>query len=160
MSRVRRGNKRLLRRKKILRQAKGYWGTKSKLHKAAKQQVLKSLAYAYRDRRQKKRQFRRLWIIRIAAAARQHGCSYSRLIHGLNKAGVSLTEKCLRIWRCVIRRPSRKLCGRPKRRSPPTISPPLKRINEGHEILPGQSSSFVGRVLSRPGARFWSRRAL
>jgi large subunit ribosomal protein L20 len=95
MSRVRRGNKRLLRRKKILRQAKGYWGTKSKLHKAAKQQVLKSLTYAYRDRRQKKRQFRRLWIIRIAAAARQHGCSYSRLIHGLNKAGLSLNRKVL-----------------------------------------------------------------
>ncbi len=95
MSRVRRGNRRLLRRKKILRQAKGYWGTKSKLHKAAKQQLLKSLAYAYRDRRQKKRQFRRLWIIRIAAAARQHGCSYSRLIHGLNKAGVSLNRKVL-----------------------------------------------------------------
>lgn len=95
MSRVRRGNKRLLRRKKILRQAKGYWGTKSKLHKAAKQQVLKSLAYAYRDRRQKKRQFRRLWIIRIAAAARQHGCSYSRLIHGLDKAGMSLNRKVL-----------------------------------------------------------------
>ena len=95
MSRVRRGNKRLLRRKKILRQAKGYWGTKSKLHKAAKQQVLKSLTYAYRDRRQKKRQFRRLWIIRIAAAARQHGFSYSRLIHGLNKAGISLNRKVL-----------------------------------------------------------------
>ncbi len=95
MTRVRRGNKRLLRRKKILRQAKGYWGTKSKLHKAAKQQVLKSLAYAYRDRRQKKRQFRRLWIIRIAAAARQHGFSYSRLIHGLNKAGISLNRKVL-----------------------------------------------------------------
>lgn len=95
MSRVRRGNKRLLRRKKILRQAKGYWGTKSKLHKAAKQQILRSLAYAYRDRRQKKRQFRRLWIIRIAAAARQHGYSYSRLIHGLNKAGMSLNRKVL-----------------------------------------------------------------
>lgn len=95
MSRVRRGNRRLLRRKKILRQAKGYWGTKSKLHKAAKQQVLKSLTYAYRDRRQKKRQFRRLWIIRIAAAARQHGSSYSRLIHGLNKAGVNLNRKVL-----------------------------------------------------------------
>ena len=95
MSRVRRGNKRLLRRKKILRQAKGYWGTKSKLHKAAKQQVLKSLTYAYRDRRQKKRQFRRLWIIRIAAAARQQRCSYSRLIHGHKKAGLSLNRKVL-----------------------------------------------------------------
>jgi len=76
-------------------QAKGYWGTKSKLHKAAKQQVIKSLSYAYRDRRQKKRQFRRLWIIRIAAAARQHGFSYSRLIHGLDKAGISLNRKVL-----------------------------------------------------------------
>ena len=95
MSRVRRGNKRLQRRKKILKQAKGYWGTKSKLHKAAKQQVIKSLAYAYRDRRQKKRQFRRLWIIRIAAAARQHGFSYSRLIHGLNMASISLNRKVL-----------------------------------------------------------------
>jgi large subunit ribosomal protein L20 len=95
MTRVRRGNRRLLRRKKILKQAKGYWGTKSKLHKAAKQQVIKSLSYAYRDRRQKKRQFRRLWIIRIAAAARQHGYSYSRLIHGLNRAGISLNRKVL-----------------------------------------------------------------
>ncbi len=95
MGRVRRGNKRLRRRKKILRQAKGYWGTKSKLHKAAKQQIIKSLNYAYRDRRQKKRRFRRLWIIRIAAAARQHGCSYSQFIHGLNKAGITLNRKVL-----------------------------------------------------------------
>ena len=81
MPRVKRGNKRLKRRKKILQQAKGYWGTKSKLHRAAKEQVLRSMAYSYRDRRQKKRDFRRLWIIRINAAARQFELSYSQLMH-------------------------------------------------------------------------------
>ncbi|MBI4445764.1 MAG: 50S ribosomal protein L20 [Acidobacteria bacterium] len=95
MPRVRRGSKRVQRRKKILQQAKGYWGTKSKLHRAAKEQVIKSLAYAYRDRRQKKREFRSLWIIRIGAAAKQHEFSYSRLVSGLRKAGVALDRKSL-----------------------------------------------------------------
>ena len=95
MSRVKRGNRRLKRRKKILRQAKGYWGTKSKLHQAAKKQVMRSLAYAYRDRRQRKRNFRRLWIIRINAAARQFDLSYSQFIHGLKAAGVELDRKVL-----------------------------------------------------------------
>lgn len=95
MSRVKRGNKRLLRRKKILGQAKGYWGTKSKLHRAAKEQVMRSLAYAYRDRRQKKRDFRSLWIIRINAAANQFGLSYSKFMWGLKQAGVGLNRKAL-----------------------------------------------------------------
>lgn len=95
MPRVRRGNRRLKRRKRILRQAKGYWGTKSKLHKAAKQQVMRSLAYAYRDRRRKKRDFRRLWIIRIGAAARQNDLSYSKFMHGLKLAGLKLNRKVL-----------------------------------------------------------------
>jgi large subunit ribosomal protein L20 len=95
MSRVKRGNKRLKRRKKILGQAKGYWGTKSKLHRAAKEQVMRSLAYAYRDRRQRKRDFRRLWIIRINAAARQCDLSYSQFVHGLQAAGVELDRKAL-----------------------------------------------------------------
>ena len=95
MPRVKRGNKRLKRRKKILQQAKGYWGTKSKLHRAAKEQVMRSMAYAYRDRRQKKRDFRRLWIIRINAAARQFEMSYSQLMHGLRIAGVELNRKAL-----------------------------------------------------------------
>ena len=95
MGRVRRGNKRIRRRKKILGLAKGYWGTKSKLHRAAKEQVMRSLAFAYRDRRQKKRNFRALWIIRIGAAARRHGSSYSRLIYGLQKAGIQLNRKAL-----------------------------------------------------------------
>jgi large subunit ribosomal protein L20 len=95
MSRVKRGNKRLKRRKKILGQAKGYWGTKSKLHRAAKEQVMRSLAYAYRDRRQKKRNFRRLWIIRINAAARLHNLSYGQFMHGIKSAGVELNRKVL-----------------------------------------------------------------
>jgi large subunit ribosomal protein L20 len=95
MSRVKRGNRRLKRRKKILKETKGYWGTKSKLHRAAKEQNLRSLAYAYRDRRQKKRNFRRLWIIRINAAARQLDMSYSQLIRGLNASGLTLNRKIL-----------------------------------------------------------------
>ncbi|MGH9339955.1 MAG: 50S ribosomal protein L20 [Acidobacteriota bacterium] len=95
MPRVKRGTKRTQRRKKILKLSKGYWGTKSKLHRAAKEQVMKSLAYAYRDRRQKKRNFRSLWIIRINAAARQHELSYSQFIDGLSKAGLDLNRKVL-----------------------------------------------------------------
>ena len=95
MSRVTRGNRRLQRRKKILRQAKGYWGTKSKLHRSAKEQVMRSLAYSYRDRRQKKRRFRSLWIIRISAAVRQHDFSYSKFLYGLKKEGIELNRKVL-----------------------------------------------------------------
>ncbi len=95
MSRVTRGTTRIKRRKRILRSAKGYWGTKSKLHRAAKEQVLRSLAFAYRDRRRRKREFRRLWVIRISAAARQNGLSYSQLIHGLKVAGLDLNRKML-----------------------------------------------------------------
>jgi large subunit ribosomal protein L20 len=82
-------------RKRILTLAKGYWGTKGKLHRHAKEQVIKSLAYAYRDRRQKKRVFRSLWIIRINAAARRHDLTYSQLISGLKAASVALDRKAL-----------------------------------------------------------------
>ncbi|HVS65404.1 MAG TPA: 50S ribosomal protein L20 [Thermoanaerobaculia bacterium] len=95
MPRVKRGNKRVQRRKKILKQAKGYYGLKSKAHRLAKQAVEKSLAYAYRDRRQRKRQLRRLWIVRINAAAHESGLSYSRLIAGLRLAGVEVNRKVL-----------------------------------------------------------------
>ena len=93
--RVKRGNVRKERRKKILKAAKGYWGTKSKAHRMAKQAVDKALGYAYRDRRQKKRQLRSLWIVRINAAARLHGLSYSRLMAGLKAAGNELDRKVL-----------------------------------------------------------------
>lgn len=95
MARVKRGNKRKERRKKILGLAKGFYGMKSKAHRIAKQAVDKSLGYAYRDRRQKKRQLRSLWIVRINAAARLHGLSYSRLMAGLKAAGSDIDRKVL-----------------------------------------------------------------
>ncbi|HLT58206.1 MAG TPA: 50S ribosomal protein L20 [Limnochordales bacterium] len=95
MPRVKGGVVTRRRHKKILKLAKGYWGRKSKTFRAANQQVLKSLAYAYRDRRNRKREFRRLWITRINAAARSQGLSYSRLINGLHKAGVAVDRKML-----------------------------------------------------------------
>ena len=95
MSRVKRGIRTRARHKKILKQAKGYFGKKSKLFKVANQAVLKSGSYAYRDRRQKKRDFRKLWIARINAAARQNGLSYSKFMNGLKVAGVQLDRKVL-----------------------------------------------------------------
>ena len=95
MPRVTRGNRRAQRRKKILKQTKGYYGTKSRSHRVAKQAVDRSLSFAYRDRRQKKRDFRSLWIVRINAAARQNGISYSRLIEGLKKADCQINRKML-----------------------------------------------------------------
>lgn len=95
MARVTRGNRGLRKRKKVLKAAKGYFGTKSKAHHIAAQAVEKSLGYAYRDRRQKKRQFRSLWILRINAAARRNGLSYNRLIGGLKRAGCEVNRKML-----------------------------------------------------------------
>jgi large subunit ribosomal protein L20 len=95
MPRVKRGNKRRLKRKKVLRRAKGYYLAKSKLYRIAKEQVERSLRFAYRGRRQRKRPFRRLWIVRINAAARLHDMSYSSLMHGLRVAGVELDRKVL-----------------------------------------------------------------
>ena len=95
MPRVKRGTKRHDRRKKILKLAKGYYLNKSKLYKFAKESVDKALVYAYRDRKARKREFRRLWIIRIGAAARQNGLNYNQLVHGLKAAGVDLDRKIL-----------------------------------------------------------------
>ncbi|MBP8989492.1 MAG: 50S ribosomal protein L20 [Clostridia bacterium] len=95
MSRVKRSNRTRARHKKTLKQAKGYFGHKSKLFRVANQQVMKSLNYAYRDRRNKKRDFRKLWITRINAAARQNGLSYSRFMNGLNRAKIQLDRKVL-----------------------------------------------------------------
>ena len=95
MARVRRGVIAKARHKKVLKKAKGYYGARSKLFKTAKQAVIKAGQYAYRDRRQRKRQFRALWITRINAAARLHGLSYSRLINGMNRADMSIDRKVL-----------------------------------------------------------------
>jgi large subunit ribosomal protein L20 len=93
--RVKRGTKRKDRRKKLLKLAKGYYLNKSKLYKFAKESVDKALGYAYRDRKVRKREFRKLWIIRIGAAARLNGLNYNQLIHGLKVAGVDLDRKML-----------------------------------------------------------------
>ena len=95
MARVKRGVTTKARHKKVLDKAKGYYGARSKLFKTAKQAVIKAGQYAYRDRRQRKRQFRALWITRINAAARLHGLSYSRLINGLNLANMEIDRKVL-----------------------------------------------------------------
>ena len=95
MARVKRGNVARKRRNKILKLAKGFRGSHSKLFRTANQQVMKALRSAYRDRRRRKRDFRRLWITRINAAARQEGISYSRLIGQLKKANIELNRKML-----------------------------------------------------------------
>ena len=95
MPRVKGGTVTRKRRKRVLKLAKGYYGSKHTLYKVANQQVMKSLQYAYRDRRQKKRDFRKLWITRINAAARMNGLSYSRLMHGLKVAGIEVNRKML-----------------------------------------------------------------
>lgn len=95
MARVKRGNVARKRRKKILKLAKGFRGSHSKLFRTANQQVMKALRYAYRDRRNRKRDFRRLWIARINAAARQNGMSYSKLIGSLKAADIALNRKML-----------------------------------------------------------------
>ncbi|GIN91779.1 50S ribosomal protein L20 [Siminovitchia terrae] len=95
MPRVKGGTVTRRRRKKVLKLAKGYYGSKHTLFKTANQQVMKSYMYAYRDRRNKKRDFRKLWITRINAAARMNGLSYSRLMHGLKIAGIEVNRKML-----------------------------------------------------------------
>jgi large subunit ribosomal protein L20 len=95
MSRVKRGVTKRRRHKKILDRAEGYWGARSKLVRRAKETVERAWKYAYRDRKQRKREFRSLWIARINAAAREHGLSYNKLVHGLARAGVELDRKNL-----------------------------------------------------------------
>ena len=95
MPRVKRSVAARKRRKRVLKKAKGYYGARSKLHGVAREAVEKAAVYAYQGRKQRKRQFRSLWIARINAAARENGLSYSRLIYGLDKAGVEVDRKIL-----------------------------------------------------------------
>jgi large subunit ribosomal protein L20 len=95
MPRVKRGPHRRAKRKRLLKRAKGYYATKSKLYQAAQEAVDKALNYAYTGRRRKKRDFRRLWVVRINAAARANGLTYGELINGLKRAGVALDRKSL-----------------------------------------------------------------
>ena len=95
MPRVKRGPRKRIRRTKILKLAKGYWGARSHNYRTAKEAVERALQYSYRDRRTRKRDFRRLWIIRIKAAAENNGMSYSRFIHGLKESNIVLDRKIL-----------------------------------------------------------------
>ncbi len=95
MTRVKGGTVARTRRKKVLERAKGYFGSKHRLFKTAREQVMHSGVYAYRDRRQNKRNFRKLWIVRINAACRENNISYSKFINGLNKAGLIVNRKML-----------------------------------------------------------------
>ncbi|NOK60493.1 MAG: 50S ribosomal protein L20 [Chloroflexi bacterium AL-W] len=95
MARVKRGMMSRKRHNKLLKEAKGYRGSRSRRIRVARQTVLKALSYAYRDRKNRKRDFRRLWIIRINAAARLHGLSYSRLMSGMKRAGIDIDRKIL-----------------------------------------------------------------
>jgi len=95
MARVKRGVQARARHKKVLKEAKGYYGARRKVFRVAKQAVTKAAQYSYRDRRQRKRQFRQLWIVRINAAARDCGLSYSRFMDGLNKADIQIDRKVL-----------------------------------------------------------------
>ena len=95
MPRVKRGSAAHKRHKRILRQAKGYYGTRRRLIKTARETVERGWKYSYRDRKQRKRQFRILWIARINAGVREHGLSYSRFMHGLSEAGVEVDRKNL-----------------------------------------------------------------
>lgn len=95
MARVKRSVHAKKKRREVLRKAKGYYGARSRRYRVAKEQLMHSGQYAYRDRRDRKGQFRRLWIARIGAGARQNGLSYSRLIHGLQRAGVEVDRKIL-----------------------------------------------------------------
>lgn len=95
MARVKRGVTAKARHKKVLKEAKGYYGARRSVYRVAKQAVIKAAQYAYRDRKQRKREFRRLWIARINAGARKHGVSYSVLIAGLKKASIEVDRKIL-----------------------------------------------------------------
>jgi len=95
LPRVKRGVMTHKRHKKVLSRAKGYWGARSRLFKTAKEAVMHSMQYAYRDRRTRKRDFRRLWITRISAACRLNGMTYNRFMEGLNKAGIEVDRKVL-----------------------------------------------------------------
>ena len=104
MARVKTGPNRRKRHQKVLKMTKGQFGTRSRLYRRANEAMLKSLWYSYRDRRNRKRDLRRLWIARINAAARQNGTTYSRLIHDLKMANITSIEKCWLIWLFVTQK--------------------------------------------------------
>src|SRR5437867_12033037 len=127
MPRVKRAVHAQKKRRKVLEEAKGYWGLKSTNYKYAKEQVERSLSYAYRDRKVNKRTFRRLWIMRINAGARANGLSYNQFIAGLKAAGVELARKVLADVAVSASAPFGKLAEQAKAPLPPGSAPPTRR---------------------------------
>jgi large subunit ribosomal protein L20 len=136
MPRVKRGTKRNDRRKKILKRASGYFLTKSKLYQAAQEAVERGLKFAYIGRKQKKRQFRSLWIVRIGAAAKINGISYSQLIHGLKVAGIELDRKIMPTLPSTIRLVLPRSPIRPRAHS---LRRPLKTFRQSKSFAPARS---------------------
>ena len=162
MPRVKRGAVRRAKRKRLLPRAKGYYARKSKLYRAAKEAVDTALKYAYVGRRRKKRDFRRLWIIRINAAAREHGLSYSQFMTGLKAAGVALDRKSLARpgghragWLRTSRRPGEGDTGVGASMSDP---PAIDRLRAEFSADLGACGHRAGPA-SGPGITFWAARA-
>ena len=137
MARVKNGAVTKARHKKVLKQAKGYFGSKHRLYKTAKEQLMHSGQYAFRDRKQKKRDFRKLWITRINAACRQNDISYSRFIEGLTKAGVEINRKMLSEIAINDPKAFSELVKTAKDGKAGKIKPEIKEINE--EVTVGAS---------------------
>src|SRR4026207_405130 len=144
MPRVKRSVHARKKRRKVLEQAKGYWGLKSRSYRYAKEQGEHSLAYAYRDRKNKKRTFRQLWIVRINAAARQHGLSYNQFISGVHKAGIALDRKSLPDHPAPAPRPPPPARSRPRGRSGP--KPPDGIRSPGRGLPPAGRAVQHARV--------------
>ena len=137
MARVKNGAVTKARHKKVLKQAKGYFGSKHRLYKTAKEQLMHSGQYAFRDRKQKKRDFRKLWITRINAACRQNDISYSRFIEGLTKAGVEINRKMLSEIAINDPKAFSELVKTAKDGKAGKIKPEIKEVNE--EVTVGAS---------------------
>lgn len=143
MPRVKGGNVARKRRKKVLKLAKGYFGSKHLLYRTANEQVMKSLSYAYRDRKQRKRNFRKLWIARINAATRLSGLSYSRFIDGLNKAGVEVNRKMLadiavndpKGFEGLVEIAKKGLAGEVVKPAAPVKKAPAKKVEVAKEVI-------------------------
>ena len=148
MTRVKRSVHARKKRRKVLAQASGYWGLKSKVYRRAKEQVQHSLQYAYRDRRVRKRDFRRLWIVRINAAARMHGLSYSQMINGLKRAEVTRRPQGAgRSRGARARRRSQRSRSAPRRRSRSDLRRQRVRLHDHPRSSNAQKVRFLLGVL-------------
>ena len=154
MARVKGGNIHKNRRKKVLKLARGYFGSKHKLYKTAKEQVMHSLKYAYRDRRQNKREMRKLWITRINAACRMNEISYSKFISGLNKAGIEINRKMLseiaiddaKAFTNLVNMAKDALAGKTVKQTAKTVKSEAKAVEKKSEVKEDLSKLTVAEL--------------